>query len=99
MSVSAKSLQSCPTLTVWTIACQAPRSKGFSRQECWSRLPCPHSGDLSNPGIEPESPASPALQADSLPSEPPGEGLEGRTQQISLGLFRNISTRIQRSGS
>ena len=46
------------------VAPQAPLSMGFSRQECWSGLPCPPPGDLSNPGIEP---ASPALKADSLP--------------------------------
>ena len=40
---------------------QAPLSMGFSRQEYWSGLPCPPPGDLSNPGIEPASPASPAL--------------------------------------
>ena len=50
----------------WTAACQAPLSMGFSRQECWSGLPFPSSGDLPNPGIEP---GSPALQADSLPTE------------------------------
>ena len=43
---------------------------GFSRQEYWSGLPCPPPGDLPNPGMEPRSPT---LQADSLPSEPPGE--------------------------
>ena len=43
---------------------------GFSRHECWSGLPFPSSGDLSDPGIEP---GSPALQADALPSEPPGK--------------------------
>ena len=42
----------------------------FSRQEYWSRLPLPSPRDLPNPGIEPWSPA---LQADSLPSEPPGK--------------------------
>ena len=42
----------------------------FSRQEYWSGLPLPSLGDLPQPGIEPESPA---LQADSLLSEPPGE--------------------------
>ena len=41
----------------------------FSRQEYWSRLPCPTPGDLPHLGVEP---GSPALQADSLPSEPPG---------------------------
>ena len=54
--------------TPWTIACQAPLSMGFFRQECWSGLPCPPPGDLPNPGIEPRSPA---LQADSLLFEPP----------------------------
>ena len=42
----------------------------FSRQEYWSGLPFPSPGDLPDPGIEPRSPA---LQADSLPSEPPGK--------------------------
>ena len=51
-------------VTPWTVACQAPLSMGFHRQEYWSGLPCPPPGDLPNPGIEP---VSPALQADSLP--------------------------------
>ena len=55
--------------TPWTVAYQAPLSMGFSRQECWSELPFPSPGDLPEPGIEP---GSPALQADALPSEPPG---------------------------
>ena len=42
---------------------------GFSRQEYWSGLPCPSPGDLPDPGIKPRPPA---LQVDSLPSEPPG---------------------------
>ena len=52
--LSAKSLQSSLTL-----ARQAPLSIGFSRQECWSGLPCPPPGDLPNPGIEPGSLMSP----------------------------------------
>ena len=49
--------QSCPTLaTPWTLACQAPLSMGFSRQEYWGGLPCPSPGNLPNPGIEPRSP-------------------------------------------
>ena len=56
--------------TPWTVACQAPLSTGFSRQEYWSGLSFPSPGDLPNPGIELESPA---LQLDSLPSEPPGK--------------------------
>ena len=43
--------------TPWTIACQAPLSMEFSRQEYWSGLPFPSSGDLPNPGIEPTPPA------------------------------------------
>ena len=38
--------------TVWAVAHQAPLPMGFSRQEYWSRLPCPSPGDLPNPGIE-----------------------------------------------
>ena len=47
--------------TLWTIARQAPLSTGFSRQECWSGLPCPPSGDLPDPGIKPMCLTSPAL--------------------------------------
>ena len=47
--------------TPWTVACQAPLSMGFSRQECWSGLPCPPPGDLPKPGIEPLSLTSLAL--------------------------------------
>ena len=57
----------CPTpATPWTVVCQASLCMGFSRQEYWSGLPFPSPGDLPNPGIEP---GSPALQADSLPTE------------------------------
>ena len=57
-------------VTPWTIACQALLSMGFSRQEYWSGLPFPSTGDLLDPGIKP---GSLALQVDSLPSEPPGK--------------------------
>ena len=67
VSAAAKSFQSCLTLyNPWTVACQAPLSMGFSRQEYWSGLPCPPPGHLPNSGIKPRSPE---LQADSLPSE------------------------------
>ena len=56
--------------TPWTVAYQAPPSMGFSRQECWSGLLFPSPGDHPDPGIEPRSPA---LQADTLLSEPPGK--------------------------
>ena len=57
-------------VTRWTVACQAPLSMGFSRQEYWSGLPFPSPGDLPNPGIEP---GFPALRADFKLSEPPGK--------------------------
>ena len=47
--------------TPWTVAHQAPPSMGFSRQEYWSGLPCPPSGDLPDPGIKPAFFTSPAL--------------------------------------
>ena len=50
-------------LTSWIVACQAPLSMWFSRQEHWSGLLCPPPGFLPNPGIKP---MSPALQVDSL---------------------------------
>ena len=64
-------LLSCVQLfaTPWTVAYQAPPSMGFFRQEYWSGLPFPSPGDLPDPGIEPRSPA---VQADALTSEPPG---------------------------
>ena len=54
--------------TLWTVAHQAPLW-GFFRYDYWSGLPWLSPGDLPNPGTEPRSPI---LQADSLPSEPPG---------------------------
>ena len=53
--------------TLWTVIHQAPLSVGFSRQAHWSGVPFSSPGDLPYPGIEP---ASPALQADPLPSQP-----------------------------
>ena len=57
-------------MTPWTVAHQPPLSLRFSRQAYWSGLPFPTLGNLPDSGIEP---GSPALQADSLPSEPPGK--------------------------
>ena len=64
----------------------APLSMGFPRQEYWSEVPIPSPGHLSNPGIEPWSPA---LQADSLPSEPPGK------PTINLLVISEMITQIQ----
>ena len=54
----------------WTVVYQASLSMGFSRQEYWSGLLFPSPGNLPDPGIKPRSSA---LQADALPSEPPGK--------------------------
>ena len=62
--------------TLWTVARQAPLSMGFSWQEYWSGLPFPFPGNLPDQGIEP---GFPDLQADSLPSEPPGKPYEKNT--------------------
>ena len=60
-------------VTHWIVAHQAPPSMGFSSQEYWGGLPFPSLGDLPDPGIEPASPASPELQADSSSTEPLGK--------------------------
>ena len=57
-------------MTPWTVACQAPLSIGFPRQEYWSELPFPSPGDLPDPGVKP---VSPALPVDSLLSESQGK--------------------------
>ena len=63
--------QSCPTLCdPMDCSPPVPLSMRLSRQEYWSGLPFPSPGDLPDPGIEPRYPT---LQADSLPSEPPGK--------------------------
>ena len=71
----AKSLQYCltPIVTPWTVDCQAPLSMGFRRQEYWSGLPYPPARNLPDPGMEPVSLMSPALQAGSLPLAPCGK--------------------------
>ena len=60
--MSAKLLQSCPTLPPpWTVAGQAPLSVGFPRQGYGSGLPFPFPEDLPNPWVEPISLTSPAV--------------------------------------
>ena len=68
--------------TLWTVAHQAPLSMGMLQ----ARLPCPSPGDLPNPGVEPNSPA---LQVDSLQSEPPGKPMNTGVGSLSLlqGIF------------
>ena len=59
----------------WTVAPQAPLSVGFSRHEYWTGLPFLPPGDLPNPRMEPESPASSALAGRFFTTEPPGKPL------------------------
>ena len=76
--------------TPWTAARQAPLSMGFSRKEYWSGLPSPSAGDLPGPRIELEYLI---LQADCLPSEPPGKNLSKSTFNIHISskiLFEAI---------
>ena len=68
-------------LTPWVVACQAPLSMKFSRQESWSGLPSSSAEDLPNPGIEPKSPT---LQEDSLLSEPPVKSKMAKTNSNYL---------------
>ena len=58
------------SVTPWTVACQAPQSMGFPKQEYWSGLPFSSPGDLPDPGIKP---ASPALAGGFFTTEPPGK--------------------------
>ena len=80
--------------TPWTIACQASLSTEFSRQEYWSAWPCPP-GHLPDPGIEPESPASPALAGRVFTTAPLGKplsrGEELSNSQEFMGPKRQIS--------
>ena len=75
------------SVTPWTVACQAPLSMGFPRQEYWSGLPLPSPGDLPDPRVDPESPA---LQADCLPTEPPPIYEKSPFFSFDLPLFVNL---------
>ena len=74
--------KSCLTLvTPWTAACKAPLPRGLPRQAYWSGLPFPSPETLPDPGIES---TSPALQADSLPTKPPGKPSYGELHDFDL---------------
>ena len=79
-------------VTLWTIARQAPLSMGFSRQEYQSELPCFPPGDLPDPGFKP---GSPALQADSLPSESPNYHTVAFILHTSKIMFKILHARLQ----
>ena len=99
MKVKVLFAQSCPTLCNPMDGNQGPLSMGFSRQEYWSRLSFPSPGNLPNPGIKPRSPA---LQAHSLTSEPPGKHLEcpngGKLKDMYLPCFQEGFAIVQSLG-
>ena len=82
--------KSCPTLmSPRTVAGKTPLSIGFSRREYWSGLPFPSPGDLPGPGIKPRSPA---LEADSLPTELPGK--QCNFSKITLAFFKDYFSKV-----
>ena len=86
MKIKVLVTHSCLTLS-WTVAHQAPRSMEFSRQEYWSGYPFPFLRDLPKPGI---NPVSPALQAESLLSEPPRNPCLWYTRYYPLNFAVNL---------
>ena len=74
--------------TLWTVAGQIPLSMGFSRQEYWIGLPCPPSGHLPDPEIEPSSLMSPALAGRFFTTSTTWEAREDGKHQRSYDLLR-----------
>ena len=70
--------------TLWTVACQAPLSMGFPRQEYWSGLPFPPSGDLPDPETEP---VSPALTGRFFTAKPLGKHWNGNRDGYTVYFF------------
>ena len=77
------------SVTPWTVAHHTPLSMGFSRQEYWSGLPCPHPGDLPDQGIGPVSLISPAL-AGSLGFCGGSDSKESACNKRDLGLIPGL---------
>ena len=75
--------------TPWTVACQAPPSMGFPRQESWSGLPSPSPGDLPDPGTEPMAPASPAASA--LPADSLSLSHWGNLKNLQFSSVQSLS--------
>ena len=79
------------SVTLWTVAYQAPLNTGFSRQEYWSGLPWPLPGDLPDPETEPASLTSPALAGSFFPLVPWEALYNGRgAQKLSPYTLLNI---------
>ena len=82
-----------PCVTPWTVACSAPLTTGYSRQEYWSGLPFPSPGDLPDPGIEPRSPA---MEADALTSEPPR--MKQKNKKVTRSMIQSKSNKNAKFG-
>ena len=80
--------------TLWTVACQAPLSMGFCRQEYWNGLPCPPPGDRPDPRIEPMSLMSPALVGGFFTTTSTWEALVSWSAQVNI-LFHKMVQRHQ----
>ena len=89
-AVLSRSVVSSPLQPHVLQPARLPCPWGFSRQEYWSGLPCPPPGDLPNPGIEPRSPA---LQVDSLLSEPPGKPMTNLDSVLNSKVI-TLSTKV-----
>ena len=79
-------------MTPWTVACQVPLFMEFSRQEYWSGLPFPTTGDLADLGTEPASLAPPALAGRFLTAAPSGKHLFFFTYHLIIFFFLFILT-------
>jgi len=88
---------------LWSIVCQAPLSMGFSRQEYWSGLPFPSSGDLPDPGMEPVFLTSPALAGRFfLPLAPPGKPINSNLNSCGrpeASVLDSVAVEGSRRGS
>ena len=78
-----------PSATPWTAAYQAPLSMGFPRQEYWSGLPFPSSGDLPDPEMET---VSPALAGGFFATEPPGKPLSVSLSDLNYVDHETVTT-------
>ena len=80
--------------TPWTVACQSPLSMGFSRQGCGSGLPFPPPWDLPNPGTEPASPVSPALENRVFTTEPPRKSLLSLCSNMPFSVWFSLTVLV-----
>ena len=80
-------------MTLWTVTCQAPLSMGFSRQEHWSGLPCPPTGDPSDPKIELESLRSPELAGRFFTASATREAQDEKYMHLKRAHFTTHTTK------